>query len=60
MCGRITEVYPMYGDICAICLDGSDFLEEVVVEEERPDDTEDGGSGNIGEIFDEWLGNYEN
>lgn len=45
MCGRATEVYPMYGDICAICLDGSDFLEEVVVEEERPDDTEDGGSG---------------
>ena len=32
-------------NICAICLEGSGFLDEVVVEAERPDDTEDGGSG---------------
>lgn len=54
------EKFLIFAYKCAICLDGSDFLEEVVVEEERPDDTEDGGSGSIGEIFDEWLGNYEN
>ena len=45
MCGKETDVYPMYGHICAVCLDGSEFLDEVVVESERPDDTEDGGSG---------------
>ena len=45
MCGRATEVYPMYGHVCAICLDGTEVLDEVVVEAERPDDTEDGGSG---------------
>ena len=45
MCGKTGDVYPDYGHICAECLDGSEFLDDLIVQEELPKD-EEGNGGN--------------
>lgn len=43
MCGKTGDVYPDYGHICAECLDGSEFLDDIIV---TPDLPPGGGGGN--------------
>lgn len=44
-CGKTGDVYPDYGHICTECLEGSEFLDDVLVDGERPKGDEGGGSG---------------
>ena len=46
-CGKAGDVYPDYGHICAECLDGSEFLDDVIVDGEWQKGDEGGGSGCI-------------